>query len=121
MDGENLTLVIAFAAGVLSFASPCVLPLVPAYIGHMMAVSAERPGRSRRVVSLLHATSFVAGFSLVFVAFWTSVSVVGFVFLDNARFLRRPPRSILFPNAPLFRSNNRSEDRRVEYTVDAGW
>ena len=121
MDGENVTLLIAFAAGVLSFASPCVLPLVPAYIGHMMAVSAERPGRSRRVVSLLHATSFVAGFSLVFVAFWTSVSVVGFVFLDNARFLRELGGAILiFMGLHLLGIINIGLLNR-EYTVDAGW
>jgi len=121
VDGENVTLLIAFAAGVLSFASPCVLPLVPAYIGHMMAVSAERPGRSRRVVSLLHATSFVAGFSLVFVVFWTSVSVVGFVFLDNARFLRELGGAILiFMGLHLLGIINIGLLNR-EYTVDAGW
>ncbi len=95
MDGENVTLLIAFAAGVLSFASPCVLPLVPAYIGHMVSVSAERPGSPGRTVSLLHAASFVAGFSLVFVAFWTSIGLIGFVFLDNARYLRELGGAIL--------------------------
>ena len=78
MDGENVTLLIAFGAGVLSFASPCVLPLVPAYIGHMVTVSAERRGPSQRLVSLLHATAFVAGFSIVFVAFWSSLGLIGF-------------------------------------------
>jgi len=95
MDGENVTLLIAFAAGVLSFASPCVLPLVPAYIGHMVAVSAEAPGSPGRTVSLLHAASFVAGFSLVFVTFWTSIGLIGFVFLDNARYLRELGGAIL--------------------------
>lgn len=88
MDGENVTVLIAFAAGVLSFASPCVLPLVPAYIGHMMAVSAERQGPPNRFVSFLHAASFVAGFSIIFVGFWTSIGLIGFVALDNARYLR---------------------------------
>ena len=39
MDGTNLTLLVAVAAGVLSFLSPCVLPLVPAYLGQMTAVA----------------------------------------------------------------------------------
>src|SRR3990172_6098849 len=48
MDGENVTLLVAFAAGVLSFASPCVLPLVPAYISHMVTASGTRPGNPSR-------------------------------------------------------------------------
>ena len=88
MDGDNVTLLVAFAAGVLSFASPCVLPLVPAYLSHMVTVSAERPGPPSRLISFLHAASFVAGFSLVFITFWTSIGLVGFLFLDNARYMR---------------------------------
>jgi cytochrome c-type biogenesis protein len=95
MDGENVTLLIAFAAGVLSFASPCCLPMVPVYIGHMVSVSAEINGPSHRVVSLLHAAAFVAGFSLIFVAFWASVGLVGFVALDNARYIREISGAIL--------------------------
>jgi cytochrome c-type biogenesis protein len=120
VDGENVTLLIAFAAGVLSFASPCVLPLVPAYIGHMVAVSAERSGSSRRMVSLTHAAFFVSGFSLVFIAFWTSVGLVGFVFLDNARFLRELGGAVLiFMGLHLLGVINIGLLNR-EYTVDAG-
>lgn len=88
MDGENVTLLIAFAAGVLSFASPCCLPLVPVYIGHMVSVSAEAKGPSRRFVSVAHAAAFVAGFSIIFIGFWTSIGLVGFLALDNARYIR---------------------------------
>ena len=95
MNGDNVTLLIAFAAGVLSFASPCVLPLVPAYIGHMVAVSAERPGYSNRLNCFLHAASFVSGFSLVFVVFWTSIGLIGFLLLDNARYMRELGGAIL--------------------------
>lgn len=95
MDGENVTLLIAFAAGVLSFASPCCLPLVPVYIGHMVQVSAETTGRSHRIVSLFHAAAFVAGFSVIFVAFWASIGLVGFFALDNARYMREIGGAIL--------------------------
>lgn len=95
MDGENVTLLIAFAAGVLSFASPCCLPMVPVYIGHMVSVSAETTGPSHRMVSLLHALAFVTGFSLIFVAFWASVGLVGFLALDNARYIREISGAIL--------------------------
>ena len=95
MDGENVSLLIAFAAGVLSFASPCCLPLVPVYIGHMVSVSTETTGPSRRLVSVLHAATFVAGFSLIFVAFWASVGLVGFLALDNARYIREIGGAVL--------------------------
>ena len=96
MNGENVTLLIAFAAGVLSFASPCVLPLVPAFLGHMVAISAESPSAATsRRVCIAHAASFVTGFSLVFVAFWMSIGVIDFLFLDNARYLREAGGAIL--------------------------
>ena len=88
MDGEDVTFLIAFAAGVLSFASPCCLPMVPVYIGHMLSVSAETKGSSRRLVSVTHAAAFVAGFSIIFVGFWISIGLLGFFALDNARYLR---------------------------------
>lgn len=95
MDGENVTLLIAFAAGLLSFASPCVLPLVPVYLGHMVSVSSALPGSRERRATLLHAAVFVAGFSLVFVIFWTSIAALGFVLLDNARYIREAAGGIL--------------------------
>lgn len=85
MPGE-LSLVVAFGAGVLSFASPCVLPLVPAYIGMLAgtSVAADRasPGRT-----LLHAAAFVAGFGSVFVSLGASVGLVGYAFQDVVRSL----------------------------------
>lgn len=95
MDGENVTLLIAFAAGVLSFASPCCLPMVPVYLSHMVSVSAETAGPGHRIISVLHAAAFVAGFSLIFVAFWASVGLIGFLALDNARYIREISGAIL--------------------------
>lgn len=121
MDGENVSLLVAFAAGGLSFASPCCLPLVPAYIGHMVTIPTERPGRPSRVVYFLHALSFVAGFSLVFVAFWTSIGVVGFLFLDNARYLRELGGAVLvFMGLHLLGVINIGILSQ-EHTVKAGW
>ncbi len=95
MDGENVNLLVAFAAGVLTFASPCCLPLVPAYIGHMVTVSGERAGPPSRLISVLHAAAFVAGFSIVFIGFWTSIGLIGFLFLDNARYMREVGGAVL--------------------------
>jgi len=94
-DGDNVTLAVAFLAGILSFASPCVLPLVPVYIGHMVAVSSEGGAAAKKLTSLAHAALFVAGFSVVFVVFWTSIGLLGFVFLDNARYMREIAGAVL--------------------------
>jgi cytochrome c-type biogenesis protein len=63
-----LALAIALVAGFVSFASPCVLPLVPGYLGYIggFTTEAERPGRRRM---LLGVALFVLGFTVVFVAF----------------------------------------------------
>jgi cytochrome c-type biogenesis protein len=71
----------AFVAGLLSFASPCVLPLVPPYLAYMGGVSVEElraeGGAGQRARVLLVALCFVAGFSTVFVALGATASWVG--------------------------------------------
>jgi cytochrome c-type biogenesis protein len=71
----------AFVAGLLSFASPCVLPLVPPYLAYMGGVSVEElrapGGVGQRVRVLLVALCFVAGFSTVFVALGATASWIG--------------------------------------------
>jgi cytochrome c-type biogenesis protein len=78
---QELSLIVAFGAGVLSFASPCVLPLVPAYVGMLAGASVadERPSSGR---TLLHAVAFVTGFGAVFVGLGASVGMVGYAFQD---------------------------------------
>jgi cytochrome c-type biogenesis protein len=67
---------VAFAAGLLSFLSPCVLPLVPSYVGFLTGMTLpEMDGRRR--VALLHALLFVAGFSLVFILLGASATALG--------------------------------------------
>lgn len=67
---------VAFAAGLLSFLSPCVLPLVPSYIGFLTGMTLpEMSGRRR--VALLHGICFVAGFSLVFILLGASATALG--------------------------------------------
>lgn len=85
---------IAFLAGILSFASPCCLPLVPGYVSYMVATSPGRSATSRRV-ALGHALAFVAGFSLVFVAIWASIGLVGYLLHDCAGLLRQLGGAIL--------------------------
>jgi cytochrome c-type biogenesis protein len=82
--GLGIGLAVAFFAGVVSFASPCCLPLVPAYIGYMVGATGELERRR----SFLHGLAFVTGFTLVFVAFWASIGLIGYVFADAMQYLR---------------------------------
>jgi cytochrome c-type biogenesis protein len=71
-----LGIAVAFTAGVLSFLSPCVLPLVPSYIGFLTGMTYPETGTRRRV-ALGHALLFIAGFSLVFILLGASATAVG--------------------------------------------
>lgn len=71
-----LGVVVAFLAGLLSFLSPCVLPLVPSYIGFLTGMTLGEASNRRRV-ALLHALLFVAGFSLIFMLLGASATALG--------------------------------------------
>jgi cytochrome c-type biogenesis protein len=66
---------IAFGAGILSFLSPCVLPLVPAFLVNMAGEAAL--SGDRRLRTLAHALAFVLGFSVIFTALWIAIALVG--------------------------------------------
>ena len=69
MAGTDLTILVALAAGVISFLSPCVLPLVPAYIGQLSAIAVAGTtdgARPSRWMAMRHALAYVAGFGVVF-------------------------------------------------------
>ena len=71
-----VSLSVALAAGLLSFLSPCVLPLIPSYLGFLTGLSAEEVER-RRGTALLHALWFIAGFSVIFVILGATASALG--------------------------------------------
>jgi cytochrome c-type biogenesis protein len=78
----NTTIVAALLAGLVSFLSPCVLPLVPPYLVYLAGASLERladaePERRVRWETILAAVLFVAGFSTVFVALGAGASAIG--------------------------------------------
>lgn len=75
-DSPTLGLLVAFSAGLLSFLSPCVLPLVPSYIGFLTGLTLDEMG-SRRRLAFTHALLFVAGFTLVFLLFGASATALG--------------------------------------------
>src|SRR5688500_10293946 len=67
---------ISFAAGLLSFLSPCVLPLIPSYVTFVTGLTLEDVQRSRRI-ALVHSLLFVLGFSLIFLALGATATTLG--------------------------------------------
>jgi cytochrome c-type biogenesis protein len=84
MDPGNVTIGLAFLAGLASFLSPCVLALVPAYIGYLGGRSVTPSGEivSSKRITFSHGLAFVIGFSVVFVALGAAASVVGVVLFN---------------------------------------
>jgi cytochrome c-type biogenesis protein len=75
-DSVSFGVFVAFSAGILSFLSPCVLPLVPSYIGFLTGTIAPDAVRRRRV-TVTHAVFFVLGFTIVFLALGAGASAFG--------------------------------------------
>ena len=76
MQSASLGLGISFTAGVLSFLSPCVLPLIPSYVSFITGLSLDDVQRSRRV-TLIHSLLFVAGFTIVFLLLGATATALG--------------------------------------------
>ena len=73
----SITFLTALGAGLLSFLSPCILPLVPVYLANIAGASVLTPDLADRRPVLFHTISFIVGFSLVFVALGASLGLLG--------------------------------------------
>ena len=76
MQAASLGVGISFTAGVLSFLSPCVLPLIPSYVSFITGLSLEDVQRARRI-ALVNSLLFIAGFTVVFLALGATATIVG--------------------------------------------
>ena len=79
--------ILAFAAGLISFLSPCVLPLIPGYISFVSGQSLQEL-LSKKKINLLPLALFCFGFSTVFVVFGATASFLGQILLQNSQVLR---------------------------------
>ena len=96
MVEPNVTYLMAFSAGLLSFISPCVLPLVPAYIANLAGTTAiEAETRTSRWPTLFHSLFFVLGFSLIFIVLGASVGLIGNVIIAYSVLLRQIAAGII--------------------------
>jgi cytochrome c-type biogenesis protein len=121
----DVSLLAAFFAGVLSFISPCVLPLVPGYISFVSGVSfdemqrASTAGASRaRRQMLLTSFAFVVGFSLVFIAFGASASALGRTLMHQRAILEKIAGALVIVFglhlAGIFRIKWLDQDTRIQ-------
>ena len=86
----EISYVVAFGGGLLSFFSPCVLPLVPAYLANLAGVTAIEPdSRKSFLPALFHSLAFVLGFSIIFIGLGASVGLIGNVFTAYSSLLRQ--------------------------------
>ena len=93
---ENIPLLIAFSAGLLSFLSPCVLPLVPVYLASLYGPEIFEPAAKRnRIPVFLHSLSFVIGFSIVFISLGVGAGLAGFALSAHLVVVRKIAGSLL--------------------------
>lgn len=93
---ENIPLIVAFGAGLLSFLSPCVVPLVPAYMASLAGPQVLETAVPReRLPLFFHSLSFVAGFSLVFTTLGAIAGLTGYAVNPSIAFLNLVSGSLL--------------------------
>ena len=91
----NTTLSVAFLAGLISFLSPCVLPLIPGYISYISGASLDKLVEKKDSSIIIKTIFFTLGFSLVFIALGSTASFLGNFFLTNSNILRTIAGSII--------------------------
>jgi len=88
----NLSVFLAFAAGFLSFISPCCLPLYPSFLSYITGVTVDEVKKGRAVFqkqALLHTLFFIVGFSIIFIALGLSTSWIGSLFVNQKDLIRQ--------------------------------
>lgn len=94
MGSADITFISAFVAGLLSFLSPCVLPLIPSYITYITGISfaelqAEHASHSVRRQTVLHSLLFIAGFTFVFILLGASATFIGGFLQEHMQLIRK--------------------------------
>jgi cytochrome c-type biogenesis protein len=126
MDFTNISLGLAFVAGLASFLSPCVFSLVPAYVGYLggRAVGGE-VSENNRFVTFTHGLAFVLGFSLVFITLGVAASAFGKLLFELQYWLAKIGGIIVIVFGlhmiGIFRIPFLEYDTRVQQLPDRKW
>lgn len=94
MNGTGIGFFSAFLAGLLSFLSPCVLPLIPSYITYITGMSfsdldSETPTAAVRKQTILHSAAFIGGFTIVFILLGASATAIGGLLQEHMGLIRK--------------------------------
>ena len=86
----NISLFLAFSAGLLSFLSPCVLPLIPGYLSYLTGsnLGEQRDSKAKRIL-LYKSIFFVMGFTLIFILMGASITSLGKLFIKHRLLVKR--------------------------------
>ena len=126
MDIANVTIGLAFLAGLASFLSPCVFSLVPAYVGYLggRAVGGEAT-ESNRFITFTHGLAFVLGFSTVFITLGVASSAIGGLLFDLRNVLEKVGGVVVIVfglhMTGVFRIPFLEYDTRVQQLPDRKW
>lgn len=85
----NVSLFLAFSSGLLSFLSPCVLPLVPIYLAYLTGSSIEEMSNKNKLTVIYKAVGFTLGFTLIFIIMGISITSLGQLFDRNKDIFRK--------------------------------
>lgn len=87
---DNVSFILAFSAGLLSFLSPCVLPLIPAYISYLTGSAVAEINTNKAKLNLLYKSiGFIIGFTIIFIIMGASISSLGKLFATNQGIFRK--------------------------------
>jgi len=93
---KDISILLAFSAGLLSFLSPCVLPLVPAYVSYLTGSSIEELKNDRtKLFTLYKSFGFVLGFSIVFILMGASITSLGKLLITHKDTFRKVGGSVI--------------------------
>ncbi len=93
---ENISITVAFVAGLLSFLSPCVLPMAPVYLSNLYGPEINNAGLNKNRISIfLRSLSFVVGFSIIFITLGVIAGLTSFIINPNQALLNNIAGSLL--------------------------
>lgn len=125
MNLGNVSLPIAFGAGFLSFFSPCILPLIPAYIMYITGVSMEDDLNKRRLLALIRTIGFVIGFTIIFMIMGTSASFLGKLFIRNKEIFSKVSGALIvifgLNMMGIFKLNVLNMEKRIKAPKITNW
>jgi len=94
---NDISILLAFSAGLLSFLSPCVLPLIPAYVSYLTGSSIEELKNDKtKLLTLYKSFGFVLGFSIIFILMGLSITSLGKLLITHKDLFRKVGGTIIF-------------------------